>query len=571
MNFEQQLHYWTHMLDEAFPNMLTEGDHWPEDFVRKAYNQVKQSPLGQTAWYKDQYIQQDLNTMAKEYQDAELTHTSKQTNMFKTIVKWFIQYSGTSPQAYQNFIEQKFDYILLNLKLIFSNQELFDKIYDSIRNQMTFAQFEEYCNRFEQERNASQQNKMQNFVERDNGYQLIKIDSYDQLNQMFGGTLTGDGKNASTGWCHTNGESTYNAWTEKGRKRFFILCKKNWKDIAPTFENATDEYGSSAIALLVSNRTAKLYRNTFRYNHVVEPTAGSVDNCVEGYADLSYIAGFDVKKKIADILGVDPDAKFDISQYFDGTNFNCSKADVESLEGSPKEVKGNFDCSNTSITSFEHAPVSVGGSFDGSYTHVTSCKHLPQYIGKDLILTRNHLDSLVGCPKKIGGSFIINQCFGFKSLEGCPQEVGGQFMCVQSGMNSLIGAPKIINGDFSCKYCLGKMTTLKGAPMVVKGTFDCEGIRTLTSLVGAPQEVGGDFNCCGTEITTLEGSPKIVGGDFLCNCGNLSSLAGAPVEIGGRLLCKWNNGITKQQLTEYRRFLKNPTPDHIDETGHYKP
>lgn len=38
MNFEQQLHYWTHMLDEAFPNMLTEGDHWPEDFVRKAYN-----------------------------------------------------------------------------------------------------------------------------------------------------------------------------------------------------------------------------------------------------------------------------------------------------------------------------------------------------------------------------------------------------------------------------------------------------------------------------------------------------------------------------------------------------
>ena len=46
--FEEQLYYWTHMLDEAFnKNIITEGKHWPEDYVKTAFNTIKASALGQ--------------------------------------------------------------------------------------------------------------------------------------------------------------------------------------------------------------------------------------------------------------------------------------------------------------------------------------------------------------------------------------------------------------------------------------------------------------------------------------------------------------------------------------------
>ena len=42
-HFNSQLHFWTHMLDEAFPEeaMLVEGKHWPEDYIKAATNMLK--------------------------------------------------------------------------------------------------------------------------------------------------------------------------------------------------------------------------------------------------------------------------------------------------------------------------------------------------------------------------------------------------------------------------------------------------------------------------------------------------------------------------------------------------
>ena len=55
--FEKQLYYWTHMLDEAFnKNIITEGKHWPEDYVKTAFNTIKASALGRQSWYSNEYI-----------------------------------------------------------------------------------------------------------------------------------------------------------------------------------------------------------------------------------------------------------------------------------------------------------------------------------------------------------------------------------------------------------------------------------------------------------------------------------------------------------------------------------
>lgn len=58
MKIDRQIYYWTHMLDEAFckDRMLTEGKHWPEDYVKTGINLVKASPLGKQPWYTDSYI-----------------------------------------------------------------------------------------------------------------------------------------------------------------------------------------------------------------------------------------------------------------------------------------------------------------------------------------------------------------------------------------------------------------------------------------------------------------------------------------------------------------------------------
>ena len=56
------------MLDEAFDkSMLTEGKHWPEDYIKTAFNLIKASKLGQQPWYTDNYIKQDVDTFVNEF------------------------------------------------------------------------------------------------------------------------------------------------------------------------------------------------------------------------------------------------------------------------------------------------------------------------------------------------------------------------------------------------------------------------------------------------------------------------------------------------------------------------
>ena len=47
-------------------------------------------------------------------------------------------------------------------------------------------------------------------------------------------------------------------------------------------------------------------------------------------------------------------------------NFDCSKNQLGSLEGCPKEVGGNFICCNNKLSSLADAPISVGGDFNCS-------------------------------------------------------------------------------------------------------------------------------------------------------------------------------------------------------------
>ena len=144
-------------------------------------------------------------------------------------------------------------------------------------------------------------------------YEVVPINSYDQMHNMFGGHWTGDGSSdayaggGGTAWCHTNAPSTYDSWLRRGsgKCKFYVLARKNFKDIPfdrnSNRQNPKDDYGNSLIALLVDKKTGELLNATLRCNHVgVESEA---DKQYKTYGELSRLAGFNIKDFIFEDLG----------------------------------------------------------------------------------------------------------------------------------------------------------------------------------------------------------------------------------------------------------------------------
>ena len=523
--FEEQLYYWTHMLDEAFnKNVITEGKHWPEDYIKTAFNTIKASALGQQSWYSNEYIQTDLNNIVQEF--GPLSHKNSNLGFFATIIRWFIEYSGTSKQQYQEFLEGKLDGIIRDLQTILNDSKL-DQTKRDVLKKISYAEFQKIQTQIADNLKASDTGFSGT---ESTDYDLIFIKTYEDLHEMFGGPKTGyQGKSE---WCHTNGKSTYASWTSNGTRFFFVLAKKGWEEItppSPTTTNAYDAYGTSLIAILVDQAGA-LLNATLRWNHIIEPSetvpGTSVDRAFLTYTDLSKTVRMDVKNKVLEILKNNnvyskygkpvykgPEGKCVVyNGHLLWIDSNDNEIDV------PKKVDGCFDCLRNNLTSLEGSPYEVGGYFDCSYNKLTS-------------------------------------------LEGAPREVGGSFYCSGNKLTSLEGAPREVGGNFSCSY--GKLTSLEGALREVGGYFDCSSNK-LTSLVGGPIEVDGNFSCAENNLTSLVGAPIKVNGYFNCSTNNLTSLEGAPQKVGEKFYCDGTK-IQPNQKESYLSWLqKNPTGNYHD-------
>ena len=173
--------------------------------------------------------------------------------------------------------------------------------------------------------------------ENSSNYELIPINSFEEFKSKFGGKATGDGKSdkyaggGGTAWCHTNSQSTYDSWTDKGKNQFFVLANKNWKNIP--FNPSTnarlkgkDDYGNSLIALLVNRRTGALKNATLRCNHV--GVLSDADNQYTFYSELSQLAGFNVQEKIEEFLPEFEQVENNQElweKYFNGTDYSVDR------------------------------------------------------------------------------------------------------------------------------------------------------------------------------------------------------------------------------------------------------
>ena len=528
--FESQLHYWTHMLDEAFPDeaMLVEGKHWPEDYIKAAINKLKSSRK-----YDGEKTDIDVATIASRFKPK--FHTNSALGYFNSVVRWYSESpddfikpkrsDGTQP-------EDKLEKALIYLKQFLNTQDLVQKDGEKVKQSMSLSDFSSMMKKAsdeDQARAASTKFKVE-----DRGYKIIPFMSYEDLHKKFGGSKTG--YKGESEWCHTNGQSTYISWTENYTKFFFVITKDGWKKIKPKDnpqkdDNAYDEYGLSLMAILVS-REGELLRCTLRWNHVIEPSSTKpgreVDRAFISYAELSQVTGLDVeaevKKKLAEILEKMQKIP-EGDKVYEGREGICFARDhlywydkdfneidppesikeslllgyvdnnITSLEGSPRVVNGDFLCPGVKITSLKGAPRVVGGSFDCSNTKIAS-------------------------------------------LEGCPEEVGGSFYCFSTRITSLEGCPEKVGESFNCSN------------------------TNITSLEGCPREVGGSFYCSYTRITSLKGAPNHVGGRFWCLNINITSLKGAPAKIGLIDRSVFSNSISIRQIIAYKDWMKTNPPEN---------
>ena len=527
--FESQLHYWTHMLDEAFPDeaMLVEGKHWPEDYIKAAVNKLKASGK-----YNGSKTDADVKVIADRFKPK--FHTNSALGYFNSVIRWYSEdpdnfikpkrSDGTQP-------EDKLEKALIYLKSFLNTQDLVQKYGEKVKTQISLEEFSSMMKKVSDE--DAKKAASTKFKVEDRGYKIIPFLTYEDLHEKFGGNKTG--YKGESEWCHTNGQSTYKSWTNNYTKFFFVIAKDNWQDIKPKDnpqkdDNAYDEYGLSLMAILVS-KEGELLKCTLRWNHVIEPSATKpgrdVDRAFISYAELSQVTGLDVEAEVKKELSALIEKSKDLprgEKIYEGPEGLCFASDrlqwydrdLRKID-TPDEINGPFNCSYTPITSLEGCPKVVNSHFSCSYTDITS---------------------LEGCPEIVDGGFLCNNT-KITSLEGAPREVGGSFYCNNTKITSLEGAPEIVNGDFDCSK------------------------TNITSLEGSPREVGGGFWCNYTNITSLEGCPKKVGGSFRCNYTNITSLKGAPAKIKPIKYSRFPESISAQQLDAYEEWLKtNPTENY---------
>ena len=533
---ESRLGFWTNLLKDA---MLVEGKHWPEDYINVALNMLKKDgkyvddtkdPKKAEASRK---IKADVQKIAQRFR--MVLHGNSPLGYFNVIVRWYAE----DPKDFVKPLldngqvpDDKLEAVLQHLLNFLNNQALVEKHGQQVKNgDMSFKDFSSMMKRVSDEDKARADSA--EFEVKDNGYQIIPFISYEDLHSQFGGSKTG--YRGESEWCHTNGESTYESWTENFKKFFFVIAKDDWQEIKPhdnpqKTDNAYDEYGLSLMAILVT-REGELLKCTLRWNHVVEPSATkpgrAVDNAFISFAELSQVTGFDVEAevkrelaKIFETLKRIPGGK----KIYEGPEGLCFARDhfywydkgFNPIDP-PNEINGNFACYNTMITSLEGSPKIINGFFNCSDNRITSLEGGPQVVTK----------------------FFVCDNTNITSLEGAPREVGEYFQCIFSNITSLKGGPEKVGGSFYCNN------------------------TKITSLEGAPREVGENFNCSNTKIFSLEGAPREVGGFFWCSsCELLKSLKGAPAKVKDISYSSFPNRL-KVEAEKYIEWLKtNPTENY---------
>ena len=567
--FEEQLYYWTHMLDECFDKDRLLCEDVEGKNINRAEKWIKHNRpelIGKEINGRVMSRARDVVTQIRhDVPSARLPYEVDSNGQRKKIKlsngdiidKGTCKYLPGVCRIYLNDLPNKTNdqaqlvkftsrlSDLVNVIGLYFDKDFADNDQGRDFNGMTFDELEaKYGKHVDELKRRERKEAQTSFskTKRNKNYSIVSIDSFDDAYEF----------SDYVSWCVTQDEDYFDDYTANGENHFYFVLRKDFKTISKN----DPSYATSMLAILIN-------------------PDGSMDSNSGCTSRLNNGGRFMTPKQVQDLLGVDfyktfkPIAADELMAKYKSEAIPSKVADklggVETEDGlylvkngKVQTWKNVYDGPEGKCYAYDHfvwfdddvneidVPSEVAGSFDCS--ECTSLK------------------SLKGVPQKVGRHFYCNNCYSLTSLEGAPMKIGKMFSCYAcDGLTSLKGAPQKVGGSFICIGCTS-LTSFEGAPKEVGGTFNCQQCTSLTSLEGATQKVGGDFDCSNcTSLISLEGSPKEVGMHFNCSfCTSLISLEGAPQKVGGNFKCDGTK-ISPNQKESYLSWLqKNPTGNYHD-------
>ncbi len=581
-------------------SVISEGKHWPADYIKTAKNTVKASKVGDKKWFEDIYLNSYINDLVSAFEP--LSHKNSNLGYFASIIRWFIEYS-TDKGKNEEFLKTKLPGIIKTLLFVVNNPAKESKIKDQLKKEWTFADFEKYQKDTEEKIEKDDLEKQKNAKSSNNDYTIDPIESFDELARKYGdnddeddfktGYHSIDGEIEFQGWCHTNGRYTYNSWTQHGKYMFFVIAKNGWENIDPPDptkdENAYDEYGTSLIAILVNNE-GELLKSTLRWNHAKEPSKTkpgmSVDEAFTGWGDLAYTIGKDFKGEVKKYLDhrdeertkrlekatseiktfINTALELDLSLLNDEQTEALQRLETITLPDGLEKIGMDFFRGCTKLTSIviPDSVTSLGTHAFGSCTHLKSVA-----IGKGIAeIGAGAFEDCIALEKIDISSSVTK--IGISAFRNC------------SSLKSLVipdSVVKVLDSAFRDCSSLTEIHLGKGLRFFGESCFINSGIETL-DIPGNVKKIGrwnfsycknlkhvniqdgvegidfgAFYECEGLESISIPPSLKYIQEDVFNGCEELKRVDISDIDAWNKLDCK--SGFSNPMIHYAQLYLNN--------------
>ena len=268
---------------------VNEGKRWPEDYVKSATNKLVIRYGLQT---QDQI--DEAKAIVMQVKDALdfISHDGKLYSLLDKTILWICD-NVSDFNGIRLFLVKNLGMISRGLEVMTTTKQ--PQWSAEAIKKMDFQTFK-------QQAEEAQKNVVIDADPTGKTYTVVPIQSFTQLNRKYGGYVTGAGIQGDW-WCHANGMPMYNDFTDNGRCKMYVIAQDGWESIeAPDPSDAVtayDDYGMSLIAIAVDIESGTLVDQTLRWNHVVKPSNGQVDNAFDDdWSKLNAAVGFNVEEAV---------------------------------------------------------------------------------------------------------------------------------------------------------------------------------------------------------------------------------------------------------------------------------